>query len=209
MVLLLLAAPAVSASPPYDDVRVEYPAQNYLIGVGETEKSDRVGLDKRIAEVLARAEIARQIKVRLKEETVDIACEGPTGKVIGGHRECMNMFLMVIEQSVDEVLVGTRIVRSGERNGIVYAVAILPRAKAADELETEIERLVKESRERIKKAKKGDADALDKVRKDYLKALALEREKEVVVGEEATESRYSDLLEELEKELSEMGRSND
>lgn len=204
LAVFVLFAPSASANPPYADVYAEYPAEGYLLGIGEAEKTGKPFVDKRVAEVLARAEIARQIKVRLKEETVDIACEGPGGEVVGGSRECKNMFLMVIEQSVNEVLVGSRVVRKGDYDGVVYAVAVLPRANAARELETEIERLIDEARESIKKARGGNAEALKEAQEGYVKALALDREKEVIEGKKAVKSSASDLLEELEKAVAEL-----
>jgi hypothetical protein len=207
LTVFVLVASSASAISPYDDARAEYPAKGYLLGIGEAEKTGKEFVDKRVAEVLARAEIARQIKVRLKEETVDIACEGPRGEVVGGSSECKNMFLMVIEQSVNEVLVGSRIVRNGAHGGVVYAVAVLPRASAAKELETEIERLIDEASESIKRARGGDAEALKEAKKGYVKALALDKEKDIIKGGNAVKSRASNLLEELEKEVARLGEA--
>jgi hypothetical protein len=184
------------AESPYDGAYGEYPKHSYIMGIGEVEKTENLIKDKRVAEVLARAEIARQIKVRLKEETIDIACEGTPGKVLGGH-ECKNVFLMVIEQSVDEVLVGSRIVRTGEHDGIVYAVAILPRKQTVKELDRNLKESLNKAKESIERAKKGDKSYIERAQKDYMKAFTYKKEKEAIQGE----GHSSDLLEELEREI--------
>ena len=64
-----------------EEVKKKYPAGSYLIGVGEVEPSGDNYKDRRRAEILARLEIAKTIKVTIKETTTDIACER-TGKIL-------------------------------------------------------------------------------------------------------------------------------
>ena len=76
ILILFSVIPYSSADSLYDSIQEEYPKANYIVGVGEGKKSDSPVKDKRVAEVLARLEIAKQIKVRIREETIDIMCEG-------------------------------------------------------------------------------------------------------------------------------------
>jgi hypothetical protein len=53
------------------DIYELYPAKDYLIGIGETTKTDNRVKDRRAAEILARLDIAEQIMVKVEAETVD------------------------------------------------------------------------------------------------------------------------------------------
>ena len=185
-------------SSEYATVYANYPKSKNIIGIGEVEKSGNMLKDKRIAEVLARLEIAKQIKVKLREETLDIACEGTTGKVFGGGIECKNEFVMVIEETVDEVLVGSSIVDNGERGSIVFAIAVLPRDKTGGELEKNVQESVDKARESLQKAKEGDTRSLKNAKEKYAKAVTYDKEKEIIEG---VRSRASAAFEDLEKEL--------
>lgn len=198
LVLLISMVVNASAEPVYDKVYAEYPKKSYIVGIGETSKTDSFFKDKRVAEVLARVEIARQIKVKVKETTLDIACEGSIGKIFGNSLECKNEFVMIIEQSVNEVLVGSRIVNHGERDGIVYAVAILPRGKASKGLEKDIQDSINKARESIKKAKEGDRDSLKKAQEEYMKAVTYDKERDIIKG---VKGHATELFNELEKEI--------
>lgn len=182
----------------YDKIYAEYPRDIYLVGIGEISKTNNIFKDKRVAEVMARVEIARQIKVRVKEETIDLSCEGSTGKIFGSSLECKNEFVMIIEQSVDEMLVGSRIVSCGEKDGIVYAVAVLPRGKTSENLQRNILNSINRIKESIEKAKEGDNESIKEVKKEYMKAVAYDKEKEFI---ESDKSRSSEIFEDLEKEI--------
>jgi hypothetical protein len=182
----------------YSSVYADYPRSKNIIGIGEIEKSGNMLKDKRVVEVLARLEIAKQIKVKLREETLDIACEGTAGKVFGGGIECKNEFVMVIEETVDEVLVGSSIVDNGERGSIVFAIAVLPRSKSGGELEKNVQKSVDRARKSLQKAKEGDTRSLNNAREEYAKAVTYDKEKEIIEG---VRSRASAAFEDLEKEL--------
>lgn len=182
----------------YSSVYGDYPKSKNIIGIGEVQKSGNMLKDKRVAEVLARLEIAKQIRVKLQEQTLDIACEGSTGKIFGSDIECKNEFVMVIEETVDEVLIGSAIVDSGERGSIVFAVAVLPRYKTGSELENNIQESLDRARESIQKAKEGDERSMKDAREEYAKAITYDKEKEIIEG---VRSRRSAAFKELEKEL--------
>ncbi len=198
IIIVASVATYVSASSSYDNIYTEYPKDKYLVGIGETGKTGNSLNDKRVAEVLARLEIAKQIKVRLREETVDIMCEGNSVKIFKDIPECKNEVIMVVETAVDEFLEGSRIVTNGEKDGIVYAVAVMPKADAVKELDGKVKESLDNTRKNIEKAKKGDEEAAEDAQEEYLKAVTYNREKEMLEG---VKSRASDLFDELEKDL--------
>ncbi len=203
--LLLLCSPSFSGSiQDYSKIYNKYPKDRNIVGIGEVSKTGNLLKDKRVAEVMARLEIAKQIKVRLREETLDIACEGVTGKVFGGGLECRNEFVMVIEETVDEVLVGSSVVENGERDGIVFAVAVLPRDRAAGGLEKNVQDSIDKTRDNLQKAREGDARSLERAKEEYARALTYDKEKEIIEG---TRSRASRTFEDLEMELMKLGET--
>ncbi|RJR15912.1 MAG: hypothetical protein C4581_11200 [Nitrospiraceae bacterium] len=202
LVFLIALADGASAGSAYDNVYAEYPKDKYLVGIGETGRTGNFLNDKRVAEVLARLEIAKQIKVRLKEETVDIMCEGGAARLFKDMRECRNEFVMVVEVTVDEFLSGSKIVSHWEQDGIVYAVAVLPKAEAVKELDDRSKESADRTRENIEKAKNGDDGAAGEAQREYMKAVTYDREKEMLDG---VRSRSSDMFDELEKELVKLG----
>jgi len=202
MLLLCLPGRSFSETDHYASVRARYPGKSYLIGIGEVRSSGNDIRDRRIAAVMARTELARQIRVRMQEETLDIACEGTAGRIFAGGEECRNEFVMVIQETVDEVIVGSRIVETGEREGIVYAVAVLPRREAGRELDRNFEESVQRTKEHVEKARKGDSESLRNAKEEYLRALTYMKEKEIIEG---VKNRAGAAFEDLEKELLKLG----
>ena len=180
------------------EVYKKYPKAKYLVGIGEAEKSGNNLTDKRISEVLARLEIAKQIKVRLREETVDIMCEGGSQRLFKDILQCKNQFIMIVEATVDEFLEGSRIVEHGTDEGIVYAVAVMPRAQAVEELNGKVKQSLDTTKEKIEKAKEGDKKAAADAQEEYMKAVTYDKERELLDG---VKDRASDMFDELEKEL--------
>lgn len=199
-ILLFLAVPAASApaSPSYNEVYSQYPKDKYLVGIGEAARSANPLNDKRITEVLARLDIAKQIKIRLREETVDIMCEGGSAKLFKNTSECKNEFIMIVEATVDEFLEGSRIVTNGEKEGIVYAVAVMPKAEAVKDLDNRVKESADKTKENLEKARKGDKEALNDAKDEYMKAVTYNKEKEMIEG---VRGRASGMFDELEKEL--------
>ena len=101
-IFLLLYFRAVSAMAwAYEDIKKEYPADTYLIGIGEVVSSGNQHSDRMMAETLARLEIAKQIRVRIQEESIDIMYEGEGKTAFAGLEECRNQLSTVIETTVD------------------------------------------------------------------------------------------------------------
>jgi len=118
--------------------------------------------DRRVAEVMARYEIAKQIRVRVESEMVDRQCEG------GKQPDCANEIRMVIKQSVDEVLAGSKVVDYAEGKGMVTAIAVLPKGDAGAVAAQKAAEAEKRAREVLGIPSLQHEDA----RKEYLKAVS-------------------------------------
>jgi hypothetical protein len=198
LTLLFLPTSIALAASPYDDIKAEFPASAYIVGIGEAKKSSDDLKDRRTAEVLARLEIAKQIKVQIKSQTIDVMCEGKAGALFPDGQTCRNEFLQIVEESVDLFLEGTRIVRHGERGGMVFAVAVLDRAPAARTAEDKSREAAGQAKASLDKAKAGDGEALKQAKEDYKKALTFEKEREIISG---VKTQAKSAFEDLEKEL--------
>lgn len=183
----------------YKEAYSEYPKEEYLVGVGIVDNSGDRFRDRKVAEVRARLEIAKVIRVRVEEEIIDSVCEGKA-------ESCMSEFRSISKETVDEFLAGSRIVKAGEGGNIVYAIAVKPRKEASEGMDKAIEETVKDTKENIEKAKGGDKDALKEAQEGYMKALVLSKGKEAIEGEKALKGRASDMLEEMEKEIEGIGK---
>lgn len=193
-----LAATYSYGSSLHDDIYREYPKENFIVGIGESKRTDNPLKDKRVAEVLARVDIARQIKVRVKEDTVDIMCEGKRLGFFNGKVECENQFVMVIETSVDEFLHDSNIVRYEERGERIYAVAVLKRRVKSEALQEKTNMALESARKNLEKAGKGNSRALKKAQEEYLKAFVYDKERAIVEG---VRQRSSTLFDELAEEI--------
>ncbi|MBI5665966.1 MAG: LPP20 family lipoprotein [Nitrospirae bacterium] len=202
LVLLMVLLAGASAGQSTDNIYKEYPKDKFLVGTGETAATGKPLNDKRVAEVLARLEIAKQIKVRLKEETVDIMCEGSSARLFKDILQCRNEFIMVVEVTVDEFLEGSKIVNHWEKDGTVYAVAVMPKAEAVKELDSKVKESADKAKGNIEKAKKGDKEAAQDAQEEYMKAVTYDKEKEMLDG---VRSNAANMFEELEKELVKLG----
>lgn len=127
LLMCLWAVPVIAGS--YPGIEKEYPADSYLIGIGEVAASGDVIKDRTRAEILARLDIAKQIRVRIKEDSIDIMCAGEGKKADSGSEECINQLVTRVETKVAEVIEGSKIVAAGEDNerGVYYSVAVLPK----------------------------------------------------------------------------------
>lgn len=126
--LLLICYNNPAWADSYTDIENKYPPDTYIVGIAEAESSGNIYNDKTRVEILARLEIAKQIRVRIKEESLDIMCEGEGKAIFGGVSECRNQISAIVETTVDEFLRDSQIVESGEDKdrGVYYAVAVLP-----------------------------------------------------------------------------------
>lgn len=193
-VVVLFAAPALALEFP--DIKKQFSENEFIIGIGEVKASGKNPADQRMAEIMARLEIAKQIRVRVESEMVDTACE-EAGKTRAP--DCRNEVVMVIKQTVDEVLAGTKIVKSGMEKGTVYAVAILPKGDSGGLLEKKSADAVQQARESLKKVEAGDRTAIKAAKAQYLKALGFLKEAEALGM-----APQSKLLEDIEKELNQL-----
>src|SRR3990170_3559481 len=126
--LLLICYNNPAWADSYTDIENKYPSDTYIVGIAEAESSGNIYNDKTRVDILARLEIAKQIRVRIKEESLDIMCEGAGKTAFAGMEECRNQVSTVIETTVDEFLRDSQIVESAEDRdrGVYYAVAVLP-----------------------------------------------------------------------------------
>ncbi|MBI5141641.1 MAG: hypothetical protein HZA20_05540 [Nitrospirae bacterium] len=118
----VLAALASCASVSlYDEVKRGYPPGEYIVGVGETAATGDEAADRRVAGVQARRDIAEQIRVRIESVMIDEACSG------GTDGNCRNRVTLVAKTSANEILVNSRIDKTGQRENTVWAAAIIER----------------------------------------------------------------------------------
>jgi hypothetical protein len=192
-VLIVSYAGSVDASG-YERYSEEYPPESYLIGIGELQATGNRITDKRVADVLARREIAAQIRVNVSEATVDLMCSSSNAE----DKECRDMVISVVETSVNEFLRGSRIVDSGQKEGIFFSVAVMPKKEAVESVSDHLSESVKLAREEIENARSGKKDALEKARSHYDKARIYEIERQVLEG---VKGNASDALRELDAEL--------
>lgn len=109
-----------SPSPVYKDliskVRQQFPADRYLLGIGQ-------GTSDKAATELARADLAKNIRVEVRVLQIDLLRER------GGKTE--QELTNLVETEVSELVKGIEIVEEGRdpKTGEAYAVAVLPKAE--------------------------------------------------------------------------------
>src|SRR3989454_9115683 len=111
-----------AAQPPA--IASHYPADQYLIGTGQGDLSKGRLVCRRASELAARAELAKQIRVWVKEHAVDRVRErtaAPTEQDIE----------VVREETVNELLQNVKIVdqRVDEAAGTCTSVAVMPKRR--------------------------------------------------------------------------------
>ncbi|OGW53205.1 MAG: hypothetical protein A2Z60_04590 [Nitrospirae bacterium RIFCSPLOWO2_02_42_7] len=128
----------------YESIKEKYPADIYIVGIGEVESSKDAHKDKIRAEMLARLEIAKQIRIRIQEKSIDIMCEGEGKTFFDNVSDCRNQITTIIETTVDEILEGSKIIDAGEdkEREIYYAVAVLPRKEAVSKVKEGLQRVI-------------------------------------------------------------------
>lgn len=109
-----------------------YDAEQFLIGQGQGDLSKGKLVCQRVSELAARADIAKQIRVQVKEHATDRLRER-TG------RETEQDIEVVREEIVQEYLQGVTIVerRKDDAASICSAVAVMPKSKFPAPLATE------------------------------------------------------------------------
>jgi len=167
---LVCCSAGVAGADALEETQKNYPTDAYLVGVGMVQPSKDAYKNKRRAEILARLEIAKMIKVTIKENTVDVMCERQGKTVYDSKSDCVSKFTMLVEESVDLVLEGSKIVDSGESKGMYYAVAVLPKDQTAARAEEAAKNAQQQAREHLDKAKKAGAASVKKEETDKAKA---------------------------------------
>jgi len=106
----------------------KYPAAFYILGVGVSEES----LDRARDE--ARAEVVKQIRVKISSEVVSLVREVRQDERAYFSSELRSRTRML----ADETVAGVRIVETAQEGGIFYALAVLDRNRFAGELGQEV-----------------------------------------------------------------------
>lgn len=176
----------------------QYPASKYYVGVGEIRSTGSRLKDYRVAEVMARRDIAQQIKVNVTSVELDFACGGPVGDAYPDKGECRDEYISIIQSSTNEFLSGSRIVDKGVDGDHVFVVVVMPRADMADRARESRDEAISEVRESVDKAKAGDKSAQDDARDALLRAKALDLQARSIA--DVRESSV-DLFKELDSEL--------
>lgn len=117
------AASAGGAQPQTDEDRGAYPPDRYWIGKGQGDLTKGKIVCQRVSELSARTDLAKQIRVMVKEHLVDRVRER-TG------RESEQDIELTREELVQEYLLGVKIVdrRIDEDNKICTATAVMLRS---------------------------------------------------------------------------------
>ncbi|MEY4526500.1 MAG: hypothetical protein RL768_219 [Nitrospirota bacterium] len=116
------AASAGGAQPQTDEDRGAYPPDRYWIGKGQGDLTKGKIVCQRVSELSARTDLAKQIRVMVKEHLVDRVRER-TG------RESEQDIELTREELVQEYLLGVKIVdrHIDEDNKVCTATAVMPR----------------------------------------------------------------------------------
>jgi hypothetical protein len=186
----------------YKDIYSRYPRSSYIVGIGETQSTESALRDRRVAEVMARRELAAQIRMEVSEVAIDIACSGGAKDIVGAGEQCRDQFSSVLETRVDEFIQGSSIVEHGEYEGRAYAVAVMEKAASAQELRDEADRAAAQASEEVERARAGDSGARERAREEYLRARALAAQGDALEG---VRERAAKKFEELEREIRKLG----
>lgn len=134
-------------------------------------------------------------------------CEGSVKALYDSQRDCQNHFEEIIEESVDEVLEGSRIVDAGEikvqGTNQYYAVAVLPKKDAMAKAEAKSKESEERAKEHIAKAKAAtDEDTRKeetKNAKEEIKKVEAYNSEKDALGQVKQDSKYLyDKLDEVE-----------
>jgi hypothetical protein len=176
----------------------EYPTEKYLLGIGESRRTGSDIRDYRIAEVIARRDIAQQVRVEIESVDLDFACGGSIGKAYGDEVACRDEYLSIIQASTNEFLAGSRVVDRGKDDDSVYVIVAMPRSDIAARAREARSAAINEARESMKKAATGQQDAPEEAREALLRARAYDRQAGAM---EDIRDSAEELFRELEAEL--------
>jgi hypothetical protein len=120
--ILAFAAPALSEQR--QGVGAAYSENDFLIGTGQGDMSKGVVVCQRVSELAARADVAKQIRVLVKEHAMDRVRER-TGHALEQDIE------IIREEEVKELLHDVRIIerKLDPVGGICTSVAVMPKSR--------------------------------------------------------------------------------
>jgi hypothetical protein len=193
------------ASSIEDELAMQYPADQFILGFGQAKITKNRNMDERIATITARALIAQQIKVRIKQDFVSITtCENIAGLFFAKNTQaCKQTVSSTIDQTVEEVMVGANPVQSGIDSGMVYVAVVLPITSTSQKLEESVDAALQQAKESLRSAKKGGAENFEKARDDYLKAKMINQQREALGGGRSNSAKA---FQEMESELVKLKR---
>lgn len=192
----LLPAPPAGASVVddiYEAVNADYPRDTYLVGIGIVRSTGILKRDRRSSGAFARSELSGRIRIRVMEESLETVCRG--GGVFRHPGECRTRYVEAVRSAVDELTAGSRIVGHGQRDGLVYSVAVMERAAALRALKKSLEGSIRKAGALVADAKEGHREALDRAGEELIRGRALEKVKDVVEGVRGSGSPALDRLE--------------
>lgn len=202
------AAAGLAVAETFDALRTRikqsHPPELFIVGIADVETSGSAYKDKRRVEILARLEIAKQIKVKIDSESIDVMCGGAPEKDRRDRSECHNSFTQVVTETVEETLKGSNIIEQGSLgDGLrYYAVAALSKSEALSRAGEGLKGSVEKAKEYIDKANASEGnDAKEnagKARQEIIKGKVYDLEMSAV---DETRKRAGEIFIELDKEL--------
>jgi hypothetical protein len=124
---------------------------------------------------------------------IDTVCS--QGKQFADDPNCKDSVISVEKATVNEVLTGSKIVKNWEEKGNYYSVAVLPKKETSEKLVTSEEDSIKKTEAAIKQAE-GNPSAAQDAKKEYLKTVAIDKERKGLGGNSVIKH-----MEQLEKEM--------
>ncbi len=167
LILAGVALPAFAIS--LVDIAEKYPPAEFMVAIARVPATDNEINDRRATEVMARSDIARQIRVKMESQTTDDACKGRGG-------ECRNWIGMVIKQTVNEALVDCRVAQSAREGSDWVTVAVLNKNDAAKLFLDKADQALIKAEMQLDKAKAGNTKAAEAARDGYFKAISYQNE---------------------------------
>ncbi|MFZ3071809.1 MAG: hypothetical protein WA162_01020 [Thermodesulfobacteriota bacterium] len=185
-------------------IKQSHPSEQFIVGIADVETSGSAYKDKRRVEILARLEIAKQIKVKIASESTDVMCGGAEVSEKDDRSECRNRFAQIVTETVEETLKGSNIIEQGSlgEGGRYYAVAVLSKSEALSRAGEGLKGSVEKAKEYIDKAKASEGndakENADKARQEIIKGKIYDLEMSAV---DETRKRAGEVFIELDKEM--------
>jgi len=121
----------------------DYPTESYFLGVG-------IAADRAAASDAARANLTKQIRVRIESELEAIESETQRGQ----RTEQRARVTSVTRSVVDETVAGIEIVEAVEAQGKFYVLAVLDKSQYLASLEVEMDRILAATTQLLEAARK-------------------------------------------------------